>query len=113
MKKHLFLLFLLSFTNFFWSQNVKILEHSSQIEFIELSGLNSQERECNLSVSPDGKALYFMSTRKQKMLYNKYKVDDSEIFYSNLKENGSWSIICLTLFCNTDCLSNATESQYG
>jgi hypothetical protein len=32
-----------------------------------------------------------MSTRKQKMLYNKYKVDDSEIFHSNLKENGSWS----------------------
>lgn len=91
MKKHLFLLFFLSLTNFFWSQNVKILEHSSQIEFIELTGLNSQERECNLSVSPDGKTLYFMSTRKQKMLYNKYKVDDSEIFHSNLKENGSWS----------------------
>jgi hypothetical protein len=61
MKKHLFLLFFLSLTNFFWSQNVKILEHSSQIEFIELSKLNSQERECNLSVSPDGKTLYFSS----------------------------------------------------
>ncbi len=80
MKKHLFLLFFLSLTNFFWSQNVKILEHSSQIEFIELSKLNSQERECNLSVSPDGKTLYFMSTRKQKMLYNRGSAD------TNLKD---------------------------
>lgn len=91
MTKHCFLTCIIGFNNYFWSQNVKILEHSSKVEFIELTKLNSKERECNLSISPDGNKLYFMSTRKQKMLYNKYKVDDSEIFYSNLKENGSWS----------------------
>ena len=80
MKKHLFLLFLLSLTNFFWSQNVKILEHSSKIEFIELSKLNSQERECNLSVSPDGKTLYFMSTREYRKINKTYKYFSVIIF---------------------------------
>ena len=91
MKKHLFLLFLLSLTNFFWSQNVKILEHSSKIEFIELSKLNSQERECNLSVSPDGKTLYFMSTREYRKINKTYKDYNTEIFFTTQKDNGSWT----------------------
>lgn len=91
MKKHLFLLFFLSLTNFFWSQNVKILEHSSKIEFIELSKLNSQERECNLSVSPDGKTLYFMSTREYRKINKTYKDYNTEIFFTTQKDNGSWT----------------------
>ena len=81
----------MSLTNFFWSQNVKILEHSSKIEFIELSKLNSQERECNLSVSPDGKTLYFMSTREYRKINKTYKDYNTEIFFTTQKDNGSWT----------------------
>lgn len=46
------------------AQNISTLHHSSEVIFTELTKLNSKERECNISVSPDGKVLYFMSMRE-------------------------------------------------
>lgn len=42
---------------------VKTLEHPMDVEPVEIIGLNSPYRETNLSITPDGNMLYFMSGR--------------------------------------------------
>jgi outer membrane protein OmpA-like peptidoglycan-associated protein len=81
----------LVFGKFNWAQNISTLHHNSEVVFTELTKLNSKERECNISVSPDGKALYFMSTREFRNVNNTYKDYNSELFCSIKNENGSWS----------------------
>ena len=73
------------------AQNISTLHHSSEVIFTELTKLNSKERECNISVSPDGKVLYFMSTREFRKINNTYKDYNSELFCSVQNENGTWS----------------------
>lgn len=45
------------------NQNTTLLEHSNQITLTSLDKLNSPQRETNLSISPDGTHLFFMSDR--------------------------------------------------
>lgn len=45
------------------AQSYEILEHHQPINIVALPRLNSPQRECNLSISPNGKTLNFMSTR--------------------------------------------------
>jgi outer membrane protein OmpA-like peptidoglycan-associated protein len=46
-----------------FGQQPTILDHQDKIEIKKLNILNSSARETNLSISPDGKYLYFMSDR--------------------------------------------------
>ena len=48
-----------------FSQQIEILKHPESISISNLSQLNTIERECNISIMPDGKTLFFMSTRNQ------------------------------------------------
>lgn len=76
------------------AQNVAVLEHKSEVSITELAELNSSERECNLSVSPDGNRIYFMSHRLIQTSKNKSKTfisSNSEIYFSTLGNNGKWS----------------------
>ena len=45
------------------AQDYTILEHNQHINIMALPMLNTPYRECNLSILPNGKSLYFMSTR--------------------------------------------------
>ena len=45
------------------AQSYEILEHKHPINIVELPQLNTQERECNISLLPNGNSLFFMSTR--------------------------------------------------
>ena len=66
MKNHtLFVLMFLQVTVF--GQDVKVLTHRQHVKIVPVSMLNSAYRECNLSVSPDGRSLFFMSTRPSKI----------------------------------------------
>ncbi len=62
MKKHLFL-FLILIPNIFFSQNVEIIESSDNVIIKPLNQLNSNYRETNISITPNGKYMYFMSDR--------------------------------------------------
>jgi len=55
--------FFLCFSLSFFAQEYEILQHEKPIQIVALSQLNSSDRECNLSVLPNGKSLFFMSTR--------------------------------------------------
>lgn len=45
------------------AQEYEILQHLYPIKIVQLSQLNSPERECNLSILPNSQSLYFMTTR--------------------------------------------------
>lgn len=72
-----------------------ILDHQDRIRLTKLDVLNSSYRETNLSITPDGNYLYFMSMRGGKFWSNKYmefrgdSVYDGDIWYSQ-KVNGAW-----------------------
>ncbi|MEL6675081.1 MAG: VWA domain-containing protein [Bacteroidota bacterium] len=72
-----------------------ILDHKDRIKIRELPILNSQFRETNLSVTPDGNYLFFMSMRggqpwsKIYMEYQQDSVYDGDIWYAR-KVNGKW-----------------------
>lgn len=72
-----------------------ILDHKDRIRTTPLSALNSRYRETNLSITPDGKYLYFMSVRGQRpwsnqfMTYKGEPVYDGDIWYSK-KVKGVW-----------------------
>lgn len=57
------LTFILLAGNISFAQQTTILDHKDKIEITKLDVLNSLARETNLSISPDGKYLYFMSDR--------------------------------------------------
>ncbi|MEO0584321.1 MAG: VWA domain-containing protein [Bacteroidota bacterium] len=72
-----------------------ILDHKDRIQVSRLSILNSKARETNLSITPDGNYLFFMSLRGEQvwsrpyMIFEGDSVYDGDIWYSR-KINGKW-----------------------
>ena len=64
----------------------QILEHKENVEIVELKNLNTKSRECNLSVTPNGSQLYFMSTRA-----NKASIGDGDLYYTEIDFEGNCS----------------------
>ncbi len=87
----------------------RILQHPSQINLVYQNRLNSRYRETNLSISPDGKYLFFMSGRGgmtwSTPFYTTYKGKpefDGDVWYSN-KVAGEWQYPrCLDNIVNTE-----------
>ncbi|MBX7243429.1 MAG: VWA domain-containing protein [Bacteroidia bacterium] len=107
-KKVTVLLLLSFFSLCTFAQKVTILDHKDKIRLTPLTNLNSNFRETNLSITPDGKYLYFMSVRGQQSWSNQYmtykgqRVYDGDIWYTQ-KINGKWkSPSCLPYGINTN-----------
>lgn len=86
MKKSGLLLLLICNYSVSFTQIIEILVHPEKVICSEIKVLNSDERECNLSIMPDGKTLYFMSTRSQK---NGTVGGNGDIYQSKFVHN-SW-----------------------
>ena len=87
MNKKLLLILLLSANRFhFFSQKIEILVHPEKIQISEIKQLNTDERECNISIMPDGKTLFYMSTRALK---NGGMMGNGDIYQSNFR-NAIW-----------------------
>jgi len=71
-----------------WGQDVKVLTHRQHVKLAPVKVLNSPFRECNLSVSPDGTSLYFMSTRPSSV--NKIG-GNGDLYKSSINLRGEWS----------------------
>lgn len=56
-------LVILLFNYFVNAQTYEILKHEHPINIVELPQLNSKSRECNISLLPEGKTLFFMTHR--------------------------------------------------
>lgn len=86
----------------------KILKHPGKIQIKPLQQLNSSYRETNMSISPDGKSLFFMSGRGQQRwskpgytVYRGKSEHDGDIWHSS-KVNGKWQYPrCLPSSVNT------------
>jgi len=94
-----FLLFLFAFCFYgglFAQRQATLLDHQDRIRVQKLNVLNSYSRETNLSITPDGRYLFFMSLRGQQPWSNsfmEYKGDsvyDGDIWYSR-KLRGKWT----------------------
>lgn len=76
-------------------RSATILDHQDRIRISPVRALNSSYRETNLSISPDGKYLYFMSLRGQQEWSNSFmtfqgdSVYDGDIWCSQ-RINGEW-----------------------
>ena len=70
----------------FFSQEIEILVHPEKILISEMKQLNTDQRECNISIMPDGKTLFYMSTRALK---NGGMMGNGDIYQSNFK-NALW-----------------------
>ena len=70
----------------FLGQEFEILKHEKPILIQELKQLNSPSRECNLSILPNSKSIYFMSDREMK---SGTLAGNGDIFRSDF-ENGEW-----------------------
>lgn len=76
-------------------RSATILDHQDRIRISPVRALNSSYRETNLSISPDGKYLYFMSLRGQQEWSNSFmtfqgdSVYDGDIWCSQ-RVNGEW-----------------------
>ncbi|MFN0202007.1 MAG: VWA domain-containing protein [Bacteroidia bacterium] len=72
-----------------------ILDHKNQVRISPLHTLNSRYRETNLSITPDGRYLYFMTVRGQQpwssqtMNYKDMQIYDGDIWFSE-KMSGKW-----------------------
>lgn len=91
-----------------WGQKVTILDHKDRIRISPVSILNSRERETNLSITPDGKYLYFMTVRglqpwsNQFMTFNGQPIFDGDIWYSKKNASNTWTTPkCLPYGINT------------
>lgn len=89
-----------------WAQN-DILDHKDNILIQKIHAVNSTARETNLSISPDGKYLYFMSDRGGQIwsgysgTYNGRPRYDGDIWYST-KAGDKWRPpVCLGIGVNT------------
>jgi outer membrane protein OmpA-like peptidoglycan-associated protein len=84
-----------------------ILDHKDKIKVEKMNILNSFARETNLSVSPDGKYLYFMSDRGGQIwstysgTYKGKDRYDGDIWYSSKNGNNWRKPTCLGLAVNT------------
>ena len=84
-----------------------LLQHPDRIRVSPLSILNSPYRETNMSITPDGQYLFFMSLRGGQewshwyMTWGEDSVYDGDIWYAK-KYNGQWSRpVCLPYGVNT------------
>ena len=82
---HFFLFFWFGAIPFF-AQNIDVLNNESDVSIEKMHVLNTNKRECNLSLMPNGNVLYFMSTRAP---YGSEGTGDGDIYRSN-KEDGQW-----------------------
>ena len=79
----------------FAQREVSILDHKDRIRIHKMDILNSPERETNISISPDGRYLFFCSFRggqfwsRHYMYFKSQPVWDGDIWYSE-KVNGNW-----------------------
>lgn len=93
-------------TELYAQKPVKILQHPHHVRIQRLYLLNSPFRETNPNITPDGKYLYFMSTRGgQRWSMPRSRPGgyefDGDIFYSK-KVNGQWTPpVCLPPPVNT------------
>lgn len=91
----LFLALVVSATGLQAQRSATILDHKDRIHITPLDVLNSSYRETNLSITPDGEYLYFMSLRggqrwsRMFMTYKSDSVYDGDIWYSQ-KVGGKW-----------------------
>lgn len=74
-----------------------ILQHPNSVRIEAIDILNSTSRETNLSITPDGKYLFFMSIRggqswsvRSGMYKNQVRFD-GDIYFSKKDENGNWT----------------------
>ena len=51
--------------NSLFAQEIEVLKYDSIVVIEKLNSLNTEDRECNLSLMPNGDVLYFMSTRSR------------------------------------------------
>lgn len=105
--KYFFLSFTIIVSGNIFSQGLTILDHKDKIVIQKLTQLNSFARETNLSISPDGKYLYFMSDRGGQPwstysgTYKGKSRYDGDIWYSS-KSGDTWrKPTCLGLGVNT------------
>lgn len=84
-----------------------LLQHRDRIRVTPLPMLNSSFRETNLSITPDGQYLFFMSLRggqpwsRNYMVWGEDSVYDGDIWYTR-KYNGKWQAPkCLPYGINT------------
>ncbi len=96
----LILILLVYKASFVFAQNSilpRILQHPDSVKIEALDILNSESRETNLSVTPDGKYLFFMSSRgKQNWsvksgIYNNKVRYDGDIYFSKKNNKGKWT----------------------
>ncbi len=92
------LTFKVSFLSAQDSKNLpKILKHPDSVHIEAIEVLNSESRETNLSVTPDGKYLFFMSSRggeswsiKSGVYKNQVRYD-GDIYFSKKDSTGKWT----------------------
>jgi outer membrane protein OmpA-like peptidoglycan-associated protein len=84
-----------------------ILDHKNKILIQKIHTVNSPSRETNLSISPDGKYMYFLSDRGGQLwsgysgTYNGMPRYDGDIWFST-NVNGAWQKpVCLGMGVNT------------
>lgn len=76
-------------------RSATILDHKDRIRVKRMDILNSVHRETNLSITPDGRYLFFMSLRGGQFWSSMYmtwhgdSVYDGDVWYSE-KKNGAW-----------------------
>jgi len=98
MYKQAFFLFILIGFNGIAQQKITMLRHNQLLVIERLEVLNSEYRETNLSITPDGKILYFMSLRggnpwsvADYAIYKGVSAYDGDIWYSN-NISGQWTV---------------------
>lgn len=75
----------------------RILQHPDSVHIEAIDVLNSESRETNLSVTPDGKYLFFMSSRGGESwsvssgLYKDKPRFDGDIYFSKKDSIGNWT----------------------
>jgi len=75
----------------------RILQHPDSVQIEAIDVLNSESRETNLSVTPDGNYLFFMSIRGGQSwsvrsgIYKNQVRFDGDIYFSKKDENGNWT----------------------
>ena len=92
------------------SQQIEILKHPESIAIANLSQLNTNERECNISIMPDGKTLFFMSTRNQQ---NSNLGGNGDIYQTKLVNNVWQSPVALGDKINTTSGEDEPSIEIG
>lgn len=100
MKRNLLLTFILCagcLLPSFGQRQSTLLDHKDRIRLKKMDVLNSAFRETNLSITPDGRYLFFVSFRGGQPWSNKYmtwrgdSIFDGDIWYSE-KVSGTWRL---------------------